>query len=131
MYKRQAEEWNTQKATKTKQSVRLEPIVPQLEPILRQLIGIQPSEHLFMRCDDTVWSIDDVANKINYVSKRVGVDFNVYRLRHKFSTDLVTNNVDPRTIMELMGHNNINQTLDYARSNDQLKKEALKNRKYS
>ena len=126
-----AEEWNTQKATKTKQSVRLEPIVPQLEPILRQLIGIQPSEHLFMRCDDTVWSIDDVANKINYVSKRVGVDFNVYRLRHKFSTDLVTNNVDPRTIMELMGHNNINQTLDYARSNDQLKKEALKNRKYS
>lgn len=124
-------EWNTQKVTKTKHSVRLEPIVPQLEPILRELISIQPSEHLFMRCDDSIWSIDDVGNKINYVCKRVGVEFNIYRLRHKFSTDLVINNVDPRTIMELMGHNNISQTLDYARSNDQLKKDALKNRKYS
>lgn len=127
-----AKEWNTQKATKTKQSVRLEPIVQQLEPILRELISMQPSDHLFMRCDNnTVWSIDDIDNKINYVCKRIGVKFNIYRLRHKFSTDLVTANVDPRTIMELMGHNNINQTLDYARSNDKLKRDALKNRKYS
>ena len=126
-----AESWNTQKATKTKHSVRLEPIVPKLEPILKDLVNMQPSEHLFARYDGTIWTIDDITNKINYVSKRVGVEFNIYRLRHKFSTDLVTANVDPRTIMELMGHNNINQTLDYARSNDKLKKEALKNRKYS
>lgn len=69
---------------------------------------------------------DEVAVKIKYVCRKIGVEFNLYRLSHKFSTDLVTGNVDPRTIMELMGHNNIGQTLEYARSND-----ALKNRKYS
>ena len=52
----------------------------------------------------------------------------MYQLRHQFSTDLITNNVDIRTVMELMGHNNTDMTIDYARSSDDLKKEALENR---
>ena len=55
----------------------------------------------------------------------------MYQLRHQFSTDLITNHVDVRTVMELMGHNNTNMTVEYARSSDDLKAEALKNRKLS
>ena len=126
-----ADEWNTTKATKTKQSIRREPIVPDLAVILDQLLRYQPADQLFQRSSGSVWQIDDVCNKINRVCKKLGIKFTLYQLRHKFSTDLVTANVDPRTIMELMGHNNIKQTLEYARSNDDLKEEALNIRKYS
>lgn len=53
----------------------------------------------------------------------------MYQLRHQFSTDLITNNVDIRTVMELMGHNNTNMTIDYARSSSELKSDALNKRK--
>ena len=46
-------------------------------------------------------------------------------LRHRFSTKLVTANVDPRTVMELMGHKNFSMTVSYARSDDEKKITAM------
>ena len=51
-----------------------------------------------------------------------------YMLRHQFSTDLLTNNVDIRTVQELMGHTSGSMSLEYARSNPELMKKAIKNR---
>lgn len=53
----------------------------------------------------------------------------MYKLRHQFSTDLIMQNNDPRTIMELMGHNNTCMTISYARSNDDKKRDTMKKRK--
>lgn len=75
--------------------------------------------------------MNEVVSKINYVCSKEGIKFNQYRLRHQFSTDLVTDNQDLRTIMELMGHNNPSMTIEYARSNEELKIKALKDRKLS
>ena len=44
---------------------------------------------------------------------------------------ITSKEVDIRTAMELMGHTAKSMTLDYARSNEKLKREALKNRKLS
>ena len=54
--------------------------------------------------------------------------FRAYTLRHQFTTDMLQQNVDIRTIMELMGHTESTMTLYYARSNDQKKREAVENR---
>jgi hypothetical protein len=37
----------------------------------------------------------------------------------------VTANVDPRTVMELMGHKNFSMTVSYARSDDEKKITAM------
>lgn len=54
-----------------------------------------------------------------------GIKFNMLRYRHQFSTDLIKNGKDVRTIMELMGHNNIEMPFGYARSDEQAKINAL------
>ena len=46
-------------------------------------------------------------------------------LRHAFSTKLITSNTDIRTVQELMGHKNMAMTVDYARSSDELKRNAV------
>ncbi|WP_442879281.1 tyrosine-type recombinase/integrase [Anaerorhabdus sp.] len=54
-----------------------------------------------------------------------------YQLRHLFGTDLITNNVDGRTIQELMGHASYSMSVSYARSSKERKKDALDKRHLS
>lgn len=115
--------------TKTPESNRRVPIVPELAIILKDWMFINNNEYLF--CDKNGVYLDSnlVSNKITNISKKYGIEFNMYRLRHKFSTDLIIDNNDPRTVMELMGHNNTNMTISYARSNDDKKRETMNKRK--
>jgi len=62
------------------------------------------------------------------IMRKKGIKFNLYMLRHTLASDLVANNVDERTIIELLGHKNINMSVYYARSNDERKKDALDKR---
>ena len=72
-----------------------------------------------------------IGKTINYVCQKEGIDFTLYRLRHKFSTDMITSKeVDIRNY-GINGAHCKSMTLDYARSNEELKREALKNRKLS
>ncbi len=123
-----ATEYNVLRATKTELSTRIIPIVSDLIPILKNLLAYQDSEFLFAKFDGTLFDIDKVTNKVRYASRKLGINFNMYQLRHQFSTDLITEGVDPRTVMELMGHNNTGMTIDYARSNEELKLKALEDR---
>lgn len=125
-------EYNVIRNTKTLTSVRTIPIVKELKEILIELSENQNHDtYLLATFDGELFDIDTITTKINYVCKKDNLKFNMYRLRHQFSTDLITANKDPRTIMELMGHNNIAMTIEYARSSDELKEKALKDRKLS
>ena len=53
----------------------------------------------------------------------------MYQLRHQFSTDLLRSDVDPRTVQELMGHEHFTMSIDYARSDDAAKRDAINARK--
>ena len=66
-----------------------------------------------------------IGNIIRRICKDKGIEFNLYRLRHNMATELVTNNVDSRTTMELLGHAHYDMSLYYATSNDELKEKAL------
>ena len=122
------QENNVIRQCKTEQSIRQIPIAKELHDILKDLIAIQPNDILLADHNGRYLNSTNVGNKLRLICKQHGIKFNMYQLRHQFSTDLITNNVDIRTVMELMGHNNTDMTIDYARSSDDLKKEALENR---
>ena len=122
----------TVKRTKTESSVREIPIMSEIESLLDEILDFQENEYLFADYDGNLPDMRIIGKTINYVCQKEGIDFTLYRLRHKFSTDMITSKeVDIRTAMELMGHTAKSMTLDYARSNEKLKREALKNRKLS
>lgn len=122
----------TVKRTKTESSVREIPITSEIESLLDEILDFQNNEYLFADYDGNLPDMRIIGKTINYVCQKEGIDFTLYRLRHKFSTDMITSKeVDIRTAMELMGHTAKSMTLDYARSNEKLKREALKNRKLS
>lgn len=56
------------------------------------------------------------------------VEFRQYNLRHQFSSDLIENGVDIRTIQELMGHASPDMSVNYARSKDENKRKAIETR---
>ena len=104
--------------TKTALSNRLIPYPSKLQIVLERL----PEGFMFKRENGQLLNGDFVSDKIRIYSKG---KYRAYMLRHQFSTDLITNNTDIRTVKELMGHSSDNMTIDYARSNDELKKEAV------
>lgn len=116
---------------KTEKSYRTVPICDNLYDILIELKNKQPSSKLLADHNGNYFNTTTVGAKIRNLCRRNNIEFNMYQLRHQFSTDLITNHVDVRTVMELMGHNNSSMTIDYARSSDDLKIEAIKNRKLS
>lgn len=122
------EQLNVKRATKTKDSVRIIPIVKELRPIILELLDYADSNELFS-VNGELFKVKSATDKITRVCRLEGINFTMYMLRHKFSTDLVTNNVDPRTVMELMGHCDPKMTISYARSDLSLKQEVLKDRK--
>ena len=54
--------------------------------------------------------------------------FRPYMIRHQFATDLSNSNVGWREIKDLMGHSSSKMTIEYARSNNESRRNALKNR---
>ena len=113
------------KTTKNINSVRLLPLPDELVPVLKELFELQPSEYLFQTESGSFLNSRRYSNFIHDATKKANINFRPYMLRHAFSTKLVTSNTDLRTIQELMGHKNVEMTLDYARSSDDLKRKAI------
>lgn len=112
--------------TKTESSVRDVPMTTQCQLIMKNVMNNSKSDtFLFVDHNGEVFTTKRISQHVNTVKKRLGIDFHLYMLRHRFSTNLVTNNVDPRTVMELMGHKNFGMTVSYARSDDEKKKNAI------
>lgn len=102
---------------KTASSTRSVPIAPALRPFLAELLAWSKHDYLFADENGNLRDIDNVSNTIRLVSKRIGVKFNAYMLRHLMSTELLHagNSVIAR---DLLGHTSFSMTLDYARSTD-------------
>lgn len=113
------------KTTKNINSIRIMPMPDELIPVLQDCIRMQPSEYLFATDRGEFITSRKYSNYIHNAMKKAGLDFRPYMLRHLFSTKLVTSHTDIRTVQELMGHKNINMTISYARSTDELKRIAI------
>lgn len=115
-------------ALKTPTSLRDVPYPEALEPILRQLLEFRDGDWLFTDSNGQFLEINDLSAYINHVSKKCKIPFNLYRLRHLYSTEL-TKVADLRTVQDLMGHASQTQTLDYARSSEEDRRKAVEKRK--
>lgn len=117
------------KKTKTSSSIRYIPIHDELIPVLKQLIlQANGDNYLFIRNNGKYMTGDKLSEVCRLATKG---EFRPYTLRHQFSTDMLLNNVDIKTIQELMGHTSSTMTVSYARSNDNVKTLAIENRKKS
>lgn len=108
--------------TKTENSNRTIPYHPDLDDFLDML---ESEDYLFLRSNGKFLNGAYVSNTLYRIT---GGKFRAYMLRHQFSSDLLNNHVDLRTIQELMGHSSSSMTLSYARSDDKHKKDAIINR---
>ena len=115
--------------TKTPESIRIIPIADDLRPILEELIEYSSSEPLLLSKDGKPYEINYVSDYIHRISKKCGIPFNAYMLRHLFSTDLFKKGINPIVIRDLMGHSSAQMSSDYATSDDDDKIQALNNRK--
>lgn len=114
---------------KTPLSNRNIPIIEPLKDIIDQACKLSKCDILFPDKFNGYHDSTKVGDKLRKLCRERGINFNMYQIRHLFSTELERANVDPRTHQELMGHKNYTMSINYARSNDELKLAALNNRK--
>ena len=76
--------------------------------------------------DGKPYEISAVSNQISLVSKKCGIKFNAYMLRHLFSTTLYREGVNQAVIRDLMGHTSSSMTLGYANTSEEDRKKAIK-----
>ena len=105
-------------ATKTEKSRRAVPIASALRPILRDCLAWSRHDFILADYHGNLFSIDDIDTLILNVRRKCpGVQFNLYMLRHQFSTDLLSSGIAPNVVRDLMGHESASMSLDYAVSN--------------
>lgn len=130
VYKRIGSDYNeliTVTTPKTQNAIRDIPIGEELEQIVRDLIKFANSDELF-RLWNGKWIDHNYSGTIiRNVCKKIGCNFHMYQLRHLFSREIgkVANS---RTLMELMGHASINQSVYYQWSTPEEKRKAIDDR---
>lgn len=112
-------------ATKRPASYRNFPIPVDLIPILNSLLINSNSTPLLCDSDGLPYAIKDISREIASCSKRTGIQFNAYQLRHKFSDDMFDNKVSPVVIRDLMGHASSTMSLEYAKATNSQMTEAV------
>lgn len=117
--------------TKTELSSRIVPICQELHPILQQLLKWSNNDFPFTDINGNLLDTTSVSDHIRLVSKKCGIEFRSYMLRHKFATDLINSGASARTTQDLMGHSSFSMSLSYARSSKEDRKKAIKNRHFS
>ena len=104
-------------ATKTEKSRRAVPIASALRPILRDCLAWSRHDFILADYHGNLFNIDDIGTLIRNVRQKCKVQFNLYMLRHQFSTDLLSSGIAPNVVRDLMGHESASMSLDYAVSN--------------
>lgn len=117
--------------TKTRRSIRTVPIPSDLKPILQDCLNWARHDILLSDYYGNLLDIDDIGTLIRNVRKHVNIEFNLYMLRHQFSTDLMTQGTPPNVIRDLMGHESASMTLDYATTRTEDLRNAINARKFS
>lgn len=122
-------EINVIRQPKTALSNRAIPISDDLAAILQNCLSMHTYTFVFPLYTGDHFDMKKARQIVNTTAQRVGVKFSMYQLRHQFSTDLLRSDVDPRTVQELMGHEHFTMSIDYARSDDSAKRDAINARK--
>ena len=112
---------------KTALSERKVPVPSGLRPILENLI--RNSVHKYLLSDERgeLYDITRISDRILDISTSLGVDFHAYMLRHLMSTELLQNG-DSVVARDILGHSSFGMTLDYARSTENQRFEAIRDR---
>ena len=113
---------------KTEDSFRSVPFDETLAPVLKELIKNANSDYLFIKENGKFINGSEYSALNCRLSKK---SFRAYTMRHQFITDLIYSGVDLPTIQNLAGHKNPTMTLAYARSNEEKKESAIKNRVFA
>lgn len=82
-------------------------------------------EYIFTRYNGKLFDSNYVSSKLKHWCEDSQINFNQYMLRHNLATTLILAGTDVRTVKELMGHNNIDMSVSYARSNENAKNKAI------
>lgn len=105
------------------------PITAEVKEIISEAKELTKSNILFSDKNGKHRNTTALGDSLYQLTHKRGIKFNIYAMRHQFSTDLVLGGVDAKTIQALMGHKNVTMTIEYARTNEKAKKEALESRK--
>lgn len=119
--------------TKTAGSVRDVPISAELLPIVQECLSWCRHDDLILAdYNGNIFEISEVDTLIGHVrtKKCPDIQFNLYQLRHQFSTDLHRSGVPSPVVRDLMGHRSSVMTVDYAVSYEEDRKKAVNNRKF-
>lgn len=112
--------FNNIRSCKTEASVRKIPIPNALQKLFNNYTSY--GDILFPNRYGKYFSVSELGNRLRLFK----IPFNMYQLRHTVATGLIMNtDIDKRSIIEILGHTNMNMSVYYARSNDDKKKEAL------
>lgn len=113
---------------KSNKSNAIIPLAPPLKQSLIEWFKMTPYNKVI--CDIAGFYINpaNASTMIRKVAKPLSIDFHFHMLRHSFITNLVTNNVDVKTVQELARHSNINTTMSvYTHIQEERKKNVINN----
>lgn len=122
------DEFYTTHQMKSTKSKAIIPLAPPLKQSLIEWFTVNPYNRII--CDAEGFYIHPQAftKSVKNVAKHFNIDFHFHMLRHSFITNLVTNDVDVKTVQELARHSNINTTLTvYTHIQEEKKKAAINN----
>ena len=111
--------------TKNDYSIRSIEMSTSCEMVLRSAMAFSRNEYFLFNYSNKPFKTTKVSSHITTICRRLKISIHMYALRHNFATTMITANVDPRTVMELMGHKSVDTTLKYPRSNEDLKQSAV------
>lgn len=93
-------------SVKTKAAIRDVIMLPLAKQVLKELYqGQDPEEFIFRNCQG-------FTQKLSFISRKLGFRVNPHMLRHTFASRTYYAGVDPKRIQQLLGHENIDVTLN-------------------
>ncbi len=112
--------------TKNDYSIRdIEIVNNHLIKVINDLMPYAKDGYLFVRDNGRFIDGTYLSDMTRIYSKGT---FRPYMIRHQFATDLCNNGTDWRTLKDLMGHASSTMTIEYARSSNQTRRDALQSR---
>lgn len=108
--------------TKSKRE-RWLPLHPKTGKALKSLAGGQ--EGYVLGKGERRANEDQLSQLFRAILTRTGIPGTLHKTRHTLGTNLAMAKVDPKTIMEILGHSRITTTEIYLRSNETLKRQAI------
>lgn len=106
----------TEKEPKTATSYRPVYMYENLD-VLKDVLSYSKYDLIFSDYDGNPFGVDWLSDYIHRVSKKCGIKFNMYLLRHSYNSDLYASHTQPVVIKELNGHANEKMSMDtYATS---------------